>query len=58
MTTTHMPPLVSELKEKKSQNLFGFGETLPGCLTFCDSNKTAGYYYRKTGRFLWLFYDR
>jgi hypothetical protein len=20
---------------KKSENLFGFGETLPGCLTFC-----------------------
>jgi hypothetical protein len=35
MTNAHMPPLVSELKEKKSQNLFGFGETLPGCLTFC-----------------------
>jgi hypothetical protein len=35
MTTAHMPPLVSELKGKKSQNLFGFEETLPGCLTFC-----------------------
>jgi hypothetical protein len=35
MTTARMPPLVSELKGKKSENLFGFGETLPGCLTFC-----------------------
>jgi hypothetical protein len=35
MATARMPPLVSELKEKKSDNLFGFGETLPDCLTFC-----------------------
>jgi hypothetical protein len=35
MTTAHMSPLVSELKGKKSENLFGFGETLPGCPTFC-----------------------
>jgi hypothetical protein len=35
MTTAHMPPLVSELKGKKNPKICGFGETLPGCLTFC-----------------------
>jgi hypothetical protein len=35
ITTYHMPPLVTELKEKKSQNLLVFGATLPGCQTFC-----------------------
>jgi hypothetical protein len=33
-----MPPLVSELKGKKSENMFGFGETIPGCLTFGTEN--------------------
>jgi hypothetical protein len=35
MGTARMPPLVSELKEKKSEHLFGFGATLPGCPNFC-----------------------
>jgi hypothetical protein len=35
MTTYNTPPLVAELKGKKSQNLLAFGATLPGCPTFC-----------------------
>jgi hypothetical protein len=46
MTTYDMPPLVAELKGKKSQNLLVFGATLPGCRTFsieilCTKSATA-----------------
>jgi hypothetical protein len=60
ITTYDTPPLVAELKGKKTQNLLVFGATLPGCRTFCTETlctksataiKTAGYHYRKTGRF-------
>jgi hypothetical protein len=68
-----MPPLVSELKEKKSENLAGFGKTLPGCLTFCteipctkskSAIKQRGIFPAKHSRhsafygFLWHIYDR
>ena len=54
-----MPPLVSELKEKFSENRGVFGKTLPGCLTSGTENpctkskllqKTARYFPAKHSR--------
>jgi hypothetical protein len=60
MTTAHMPPLVSELKEKKIRKSVWFWGNSTRLSDFLhrnlvhevsDSNKTAGYHYLKTGRF-------
>jgi hypothetical protein len=57
MGTARMPPLVSELKEIKIRKSGWF---LHRNLVHevSDSHKTAGYFSRTTGRFLWHIYDR